>query len=261
MILFCILFFSYSYSQKNFNPAKSDTLNKFSYVVFGLLYSKKNQTVYSAGGTAFFIKKNAHTFLIGAKHVFTPFFSKENKSALLLYIKDKKGCTTDFIVLQSNYTNLPTEDSVDLVCLEIFDSLNYKLHGVEQFVMPQFNKPNTIDVYGYGVNTYNDTSVIYGCTLPEHFHIINKSTKYYSDSLYKRDILIGNEFMKTDSTMHGYSGAPIFLQEKKTNNVRVMGVLIGSTEEKIKKENLVRCVSMDYVMEVIDKYLSVRYRE
>jgi hypothetical protein len=244
-LLLTALFFTLnSYSQN------SDSLKKYSYPFSGLFMYKGG--VMPAGGTCFFIRKNGRIFIVTAKHVVDGCESKKNgipyADFLTVFLRDSLGERTDDFIsvdIRPFKNRFPCPDTVntDVIAFEMpKDSNNRKLYSIEHFIKDKFRKTDFFDMYGFPSYSYLTHPDAYVIPKVSHIHVPRKKTEFYLEWAYndttKIDstyIIIANKKLCVDSTLHGYSGSPIFLKELGSNEIRVMGVFSIFGYSKIDK--------------------------
>lgn len=254
-ILFVILVCSYNaYCQ---NPIIGDSLIKYSYTLLGFSNSPK-----ASSGTGFFIKNNNVLFLVTAQHTFYDCDTIHHKHSPrvkygVVYIPSPFN-VFQFSIPEKSDTCLGQERDLDLLVIKLGNSIPPGINTVEEYLLPPFKKLGSIEIFGQGIR--NDSSFV-GFDMQHHipipkksftiYHSIATSDKNYIDSLH---YVIDLKRLKIDDWIKGFSGSPVFLQNRKSKKWRLCGVLIQALLPIGENHNsALLAIKPEYIMEEINK--------
>jgi len=236
-----------------FSQMPADSLGKYSYPAIAM-----NSNI-AFTGTCFFIKKNSMLYLISAKHVFfnCDSLGKLNQSyPNQILIGHLKNIAQSFTVDTKLERGVTKCDGLDIYIKRINSSFSQYYNSVEGFIFPPIASPKTIEVFGYSSEVFRKDFVALPdsslhSTIPEETFDFQISR----DSLDKRDTSLMQIWCPRSVTVtHGFSGAPVFLQDKPTGKWRVIGVLQGGSPSNIDSRQILYYVDIKYVLEAIDKF-------
>jgi hypothetical protein len=208
-----------------------DSLSKYSYVIIG--FDLKGATDHF--GTCFFIKKNSRLFLVTAKHVLyscdpasDKFYSPFDHASVSL---PKPFNSMQILLPPRNDSCLSMHNDADLLVLEIDPSWSNKVNSVERFMVPPFNRVGDAEIFGQG---FHSDSVRLSFESQHNIHLPANSFKIEESVRYENPDFIDSfdytfitkEIIKSKS-LNGFSGSPVFLQEKNSKRWRIAGVLVG----------------------------------
>lgn len=226
--LLLVLLISNSYSQTNV-----DLLKKYSYPILGF-----DVAAVKGGATCFFIRYNKKIYIVTAKHVLngclndsTKDVDSNKKSYIFL------GNYSQSIFLNTNDTKkfLPCKGT-DLVFCQLLDtSMGKYINSVEDFMVPEFKNYVEFIICGYPSSTYNKD--MFKHLPPSSFMEIHDSTFKIFDIVNSKGVRDSTAYainwkgkIVKDSLIGGYSGSPVFIQEKNTLKWRLAGILTAAKD-------------------------------
>jgi hypothetical protein len=221
-ILLLIISFQRCYSQNDF-----DSLKKYIYPIIGI------DSTAVDGGSCFFVRHNKNIYVVTAKHVLAGCLNDSTKS--------KKFANKHYIFL-GNYLNsivLNTDitkrilscGGIDFAICQLLDtSMSKYIYSVENLLVPDFTdfKEFTIGGYpatGYATNVFDHyPDVSFMRIQKHHFEILNiaDSTGAYNPNIFAID---WKGQVTNADLMSGYSGGPVFIQDRKTLKWKMSGIL------------------------------------
>ena len=224
IILLFILLFKNGYSQSDF-----DSLKKYIYPIIGI----DNAAV--DGASCFFVRHQKSIYLVTAKHVLSGCLNDSTKSEFFAgkhYIF--LGSYLNSIKLNTTVTKkvLPC-DGIDLVIWQLMDtSMSKYIYSVEDYLRPDFSDFKSILIGGFPATGFkkNMLSSLPGVSflhIPDkHFEILNfpDLNGNYDPNTFGVDWK-GKVITKT--LLEGYSGAPVFIQDRSTLKWKIAGLLSG----------------------------------
>ncbi len=243
--LICISVFS----QVNKLPA--DSLAKYSYPITG---------VYPifGGGTGFFIKRNNHLYLVTAKHVINGCDGTGKKNELyadILLIGNKEDQRHSFTIDNRVLRKVLPCGGLDMYVKRIDSTFIPYYNSVEKFIIPEIEYFRTVEIFGYPMNTY-DTGYIRIPNRKIHLSIPEQTFDfaYVYDSTWKVDNNLRKiTYPKSVEVIGGFSGSPVFLQDKKTNEWRVIGIVSATLPVVGDSRASMLFVDIKYVIALINK--------
>lgn len=241
----------------------SNELDKYSYDLFGYTVANKNILI-PAGGSCFFIRKDSRLFLITAAHVINgcddsgKIRSNYPSKFSVLEISEKGYPTTlasiNVIHLQQTL-KCPAYPDIAVIEVSSTDSKLDKINSVESFIKPPFKQTGNLYMAGFPSikNPTNDLEHL--VRVKKSLVIENKREIFYGDS-----IAIGfpQDSVFADTMLNGFSGSPIFVQEKNSNNFRILGVYTETvTNTKIHK-SVFGAMRIEQVMDSINSLVNLK---
>ncbi|MCK9404717.1 MAG: hypothetical protein M0Q26_15090 [Chitinophagaceae bacterium] len=257
--LILVLLFLASCGQKN--NISGDSLGRYSYQVFTIELKKAVMDF----GTCFFIKRNDGLYLITARHIFIHCDSITNKQKYpydiaQVYIPNSPQQMVPIPLNKPSDTCscLSEEKDADLTVIKMDNSLIPYVNSVEDFIAPPFKKLGDAEIYGQGLKA--DSQAIY-FTDPHRIHIPSNTFEIIQrvgnietkiiDSINYHFL---SKTIKIGRWLKGFSGAPVFLQEYKTNKWRLAGVFVAAQifVQGKKESNDLIALMPDNIISVID---------
>ena len=231
----------------------ADSLEKYSYPIIGV-----NSYVFV--GTCFFIKNDNKLFLITAKHIILGCDSANkkiepypNNFIIGCAAKPENSINIDVKAYQKSHEC----DGLDIYVYPVDDKYYNLYNSVEKFLIPSLDKWKTIEVFAYPKSTYNTKSE--DLIIPdkaEHENIPEQSFDFEPDRDKddKIDTLHGKITIPSKVNIrHGYSGAPLFLQDKISGTWRLFGVMVAGENPKRDSRSAIFYVDIKYVMAEIER--------
>lgn len=256
-----LLLFAYGHTQCQ-NPISRDSLGKYSYQMMTL----KMPRAETHQGTGFFYKRDNRLFFVTARHTFVQCDSLRNKEYFTF-----DQC---FIYLPSPVQMIPiqvakTKDSCscldwnrypDIAVFEVNYNLVSKVNSVEEFMLPPFKSYGDAEIYGQGFSS--DSGAFY-YTTPHHIHLPAKSfgiSWLIGDSVTRVVDSVDYYFfvttIKARSSLKGFSGSPVFLQDSLSKKWRVAGVFTSGMQFRLSGDNNLRetlgVTRQDYITNIIN---------
>jgi hypothetical protein len=237
-----------------------DSLKRYSYGIM----SFSNKGVKGQFGTCFFIKKNSLLFLVTAKHVLYKCDSSSDKvyspyNFAIVQIPHPLDIIQISIPLRTD-SCMPIEKDTDLLVISVDPSWSNRINSVEEFMEPQFSHVWDAEIFGQGWHT---DSIRLTFDNQHHIHLPANSFKIEEVARYENSNLIDSvDYMFTmkeiykNKSINGFSGSPVFLQDKNSKKWRIAGVLVGvaNASNSIKKRLFV--VKQEYISNYINDLIS-----
>ncbi len=213
------------FSQRSHQHA--DSLEQYSYPILGIYPS-------FTAGTGFFLTYNDSLYFITAKHVVTGCDDKRNKRPNYpdkLIIGDYKDMEHSFFIDTKVIRQALPCDGIDMYIHPISGRFKPYYKTVDQFILPKISEFATLEIFGYPITSY-DTGYVGVPRKSKHLTMPTETFDftYALDSagninkLYQRV-----SHPKSVEVIGGYSGSPIFLQDRQTGNWRIIGI-VSATE-------------------------------
>jgi hypothetical protein len=217
-------------------------------------------SLFEGGATCFFIKYKNIMYLVTAKHVLS---GCENVNTKIKSFPDMHyvflGNYLHSIPINTKETKriLPCS-GLDLVIIKIVDTPIYKyINSVEEYLVPPFNEYKGIGIFGFPIISYKKDMFK---TFPAQSEMIIDENYFtfhsVMDTLGKLDsTLMAINWTKNvtpSNVMGGYSSSPVFLQEKKSNQWRLVGLFSASKDIGRDSVSLL-LLKADIIMENIKK--------
>lgn len=235
---FILLFYS-SIACSQTNVITGDSLIEYSYTIA----SFNPSTAASNFGTCFFLKNKDKLFLITAQHNIykcdsaTSTLQSPYQFSAIYLLKSNELLTVKFP------QKIPVEckgmdKDTDLLVIPVDTSWCRKIKSVNDFLLPPFQQLGDCIIYGQGMKSTTDYA---GFEKPHRFHIPTDSFKVYTNAPTEDTTHIDTVkyFIQSfgpiiTSAMKGFSGSPVFLQDRETKLWRLAGVFViaftGPTE-------------------------------
>jgi hypothetical protein len=255
-ILFVLSFFSFaSYCQ-----LPGDSLSKYSYGIM----SFNNQGAKGQFGTCFFIKKNSLLFLVTAKHVLYKCDSSSNKvyspyNLAIVQIPHPLDIMQITIPPRTD-SCLSIEKDTDLLVISVDPSWSNRINSVEEFMEPKFNRVWDAEIFGQGWHsdsirlTFDNQHHIY---LPANSFKIEQAVRYgNSDFIDSVDYTFTMKEIYKNKSINGFSGSPVFLQDKNSKKWRIAGVLVGVANASNGNKKRLFVVKQEYISKYIKELIS-----
>jgi hypothetical protein len=234
--LLFIFLFEKGYSQNDF-----DSLKKYFYPIIGI------DTAPVDGGSCFFVRHKKNIYLVTAKHILAGCLNDSTKSELFAdrhYIF--LGSYLNAVELNTSATKLVLPcDGIDLVFCQLVDtSMSKYIYSVEDYLMPDFLDFKSFLIGGFPATGFKKDIM---SSFPEmsFLHIQDK----YSEILNLPDLngnydpnMFGIDWQRqviTGALLDGYSGAPVFIQDRSTLKWKLAGMLSASKSIKKDMERLI----------------------
>lgn len=223
---FCILLAITSYGQPS-----EDSLSKYSYTIIGV---NKSSDINS--GTCFFIKNNRGLFLITAAHNFYRCDSSINKMIrkTLLGIIEVPGSPSKILqvgVPEIFDTCLQYEKDTDLVVIKIGYLWAKYVNTVEKLIAPLPENMGDIVVFGQGIENKSSIKFMpnHKIIIPKGYYTMNHNAPNFFDRNYTDWVhyFIQSDSLNLGSWAKGFSGSPVFVQDKNKNKWFFCGIFIG----------------------------------
>ena len=236
--IFFVIFFCATQSYGQICNEGTDSLQKYSYLIFGFKFSGTKEGQYlkldPVQGTCFFIRSNERLFLVSAKHVFSPWRYKLANTRKLGSMPDtlliKVLDTSNRIITiplniqglnKDTTTGLSLAQDPDAVVFEIKNKAHYKLNSIEGLIQdPQDYILSDVVLYGYPL-TVDIRPLDPDKYLAQESFIIegNSITDFYSPVKFRNDGKILESFdyftfqRDNNKIKGGPSGSPVFLRD------------------------------------------------
>lgn len=235
----------------------SDSLSKYSYTIVGQIGKSPELGM----GTCSFYEKNGELFLITAKHVLYTCDSITTKQIPKFKIATVFIPTSiqflQFKVPELNDSCIVDYKDPDLFICKIEDKWIGKVNTIGRFVMPPLIKYGKITIFGQGMKR---DSLYMGFDKQHNIELRPNTFKFYlntpvPDSNYIDTIhhFIETKGISTGTWMKGFSGSPVFLQDKNLNRWRFCGVFVqGLYRVSAKLPGGLILVSPSFVFATID---------
>jgi hypothetical protein len=226
--IFFVHFAIFGNAQKLSFP--SDSLSKYSYTIFGQI----GKTPQLDMGTCSFYEKSGNLFLITAKHVVYSCDSLTKKQIPKFEIASV-FIPTDFQLLQFKVPALGDSCIVDykdpdLFVFKVENKWIGKVNTIGQFIIPPLKGFGKLTIFGQGMK--GDSSYL-RFDQQHKIELKQNSFKFYSnppvpDSNYVDTVhhFVETKEITVGNWMKGFSGSPVFLQDKKSNKWRFCGVFV-----------------------------------
>ena len=202
-----------------------DTLQKYSYYVFGNKESPDGLSMQTVEGTCFFVKAGNKTFLVSAKHVITSWSTSDASKPDLypdtLFVRFPVADTDSFIdypidiriikahVQGSYYYNEP-----DIFVMEFPETDKIQINTIEDIKLDDPPKGLLASAVVYGFPPQINNKIKIGAYLEARLFSSPYENITYRDN--KRNVPVSdtiNYLIKcTTDVQGGYSGAPVFLK-------------------------------------------------
>ena len=220
--LLFILFFDKGYCQNDF-----DSLKKYIYPIIGIDSTPVD------GGNCFFVRHHKNIYLVTAKHILAGCINDSTKSD---HFANKHyvflGSYAHAVELNTSAAKqvLPC-NGLDLVMCRLMDtSMSKYIYSVENYLMPDFSDFKGFLIGGFPatgfkkdmLSSFPDVSFLR--LQDKHFDILNlpDSKGNFDPNLFGID---WQGQGTTGTLMEGYSGAPVFIQDRNTLKWKLAGLL------------------------------------
>lgn len=222
-----------------------DSLTRYGYHIFGnRLVPHTNDSMIEMkmfGGSGFFIRKNSRLFLITSKHVLSGCgendkdpFQPDEMSIWVSNDNNPKVLRLDVKKIKDTSSCLPMPLSPDIIVIEVKDTIAANVYSVEKYISSPYKKLHNSFIVGYpGIGgelaglglQYRAPSKI-----KLEYNTYSIVGQYTDSSMTKLDSI--NYYVFSDKidfkeNFKGYSGSPFFVQDKKTKEWRIAGILVG----------------------------------
>jgi len=226
----------------------NESFRKYSYHVVGVIGNKAE-----VGGTGFFVKKDSNYYFISAWHSFS-FKDPITKT----FTNEKAHLIQDIIVYRKlsdiaidNYERVKLFDNKNGV--PTFSSINYE--GVLLDISAiKINRENIFkfDFYNIDINKDNIEELTGDSVFYFGFPIRN--ARQVDSSEYFKGTIIGTDDKKKEFTIDivgyiGCSGAPLFIDRRKKNNL--IGVLFYALKDNTGKANVCKAVDIKILLKTL----------
>ncbi len=228
-------------------------------------FTIEGDSAFPSGGSFFFIREREKMYLITAKHVVCGCKGgigeekEEIASQMFVFYRDSMASISVDITKIIDTCHCPLIEP-DIIAIEIKGSQVNKFHSVEKFILPPFSKTDNIEIFGYpkyDYGKYNNNLIM---PRPSHIHIDKKNTTFFirsfknSDKLDSSFVGIQNKGLSLGDSLHGFSGAPVFIKELHSSRIRLMGVFSAiSYLPNTKGSNSYLITPFKYAQKQIDK--------
>ncbi|MEJ7821476.1 MAG: trypsin-like peptidase domain-containing protein [Chitinophagaceae bacterium] len=257
-ILVVALLFSFGVCKSQ----NKDTLSKYSYWMTG--YKEMDSSFLFNVATCFFVRNNNNLYLVTSNHVISGCDESQNKKLhpdiAQIWIEDSTGHPAEVITVNVTYERDTSKcydftEVADVMVLKMPAKGYEKINSVEKFLQPPFKKINQLIIFGYpasGVD-YKIASKLKIKNNPKvvtHFALFNNK----NDTIPKIDSINYNVVTNSipiNNTLKGYSGSPVFLQDKTTKRWRIAGVFSGALTAT--NTGYLSVAKIDYVLKQIEK--------
>lgn len=236
-ILLSVLSCKNSTSSNMTTPQPDVNLQKYSYFIFGV---KTPNTINQ--GTGFFVREQERLFFITAAHTITgwsPITGKNDPGPLpgdIFQLRLYKDNTEVFIPLdfskhKQSYVKKLGFDQPDLFVMEI-KNLNFEINSIESYFMkyPLTDSIHESQIFGFPVLEENDPNkyVKAPASKLEAELGFDYKKKIYWQMFNKYDsINYQLKILNSFSTLHGYSGSPVFHKIGNKREIVFGGVLFS----------------------------------
>jgi len=220
-----IISFAACYGQNDF-----DSLKKYTYPILAI-----DGATVDGGGSCFFVRRDKKIYLVTAKHILAGCINDSTKKTRFV---DKHrvylGSYSNAIEINTSSSPriLPC-DGIDLViCILADTSMSKLIYSVEKYLLPDFTDFEAIAISGFPGSGFNKNRFTHfpGASLiriqDKDFEILNFPNAKGDYDRY----VFGIDWKKPSldvASIKGYSGAPIFLQNKRTLKWKIAGILTG----------------------------------
>lgn len=240
------------FNKDSFSQISADSLGKYSYPLIAL------NNNYFGGGTCFFIKKNSSFYLVSAKHNvlgcddFGNLDPEFPDQLIVGLIKDIKHSFTIDTKVERGKVSCK---GFDVYVKKIDPSYANFYNSVEAFIKPSLLSFTTLEVFGYPEEVYRkDIAAIPSRSIHSTIHMETFDFDYARDSLDKIDTLqMRISCPASVSVTHGFSGAPLFLQDSAKGNWRLVGLIRGGGPAMLNSRKSLYFVDIKHIMAIIDK--------
>lgn len=225
-----------------------DSLKKYSYFMAGFKIIGIGE-IHTSGGTGFFIRDSTDIYFVTSKHVLTgcndsSIKEKNHPDNIDIWlsgknIADNKVVHLNTVKIKDTALCLPNYIDPDVIILKSANPKDLEsVYSVEKFIHDRFEQISNLVIYGYPediktppLNKYPLDSLIF---LDGSYEISN-GMKYLNTQIEDsiNYLIYPNKWNYKE--LHGFSGSPVFIQNKKTNEWRIIGVLCagGSNNKRI----------------------------
>ncbi|MGN6298299.1 MAG: hypothetical protein ACTHM7_16025 [Ginsengibacter sp.] len=246
-----ILFFFYFGIVQGQQEPLQDSLGQYSYLVYGsteLSHPKNATIVRGQQATGFFIKKDNRLYFITAKHAVTNYVANgdsRNNYPDSFNVYAHYDDPFHFVSIPAIWSTATAALKGGLIDSDVFCyQVTHKLNGMHvraiefteqgRSLVSSRNNYDKIRILGFPVQMNKIERNVIQITPPYRFETSNFKI---SESFLNR---IGNDVgvdsvryeieikdFKITSAFGGFSGAPVFIENKVTNKWELMGVLVG----------------------------------
>jgi len=241
-------------AKTNYSQNDVDSLKKYIYPIIGIDSTPVD------GGTCFFVRHHKNIYLVAAKHILAGCLNDSTKSD---HFANKHyvflGSYAHAVELNTSAAKhlLPC-NGLDLVMCRLMDtSMSKYIYSVEDYLMPDFSDFKSFVIAGFPatgfkkdmLSSFPDVSFLH--LQNKHFEILNlpDSKGNYDPNLFgidwQRQVSAGILF-------EGYSGAPVFIQDRTTLKWKLAGLLSAGKSIQNDVERLI-VVDVVAIMNKLDE--------
>ena len=204
------------------NKLSVDSLAKYSYPIIGVSSS-------ITAGTGFFIKYKSHLYFVTAKHIVSGCDENGRKSEKYpdLFLVGNDNISSCFTIDMKLVQKMLSCKGLDIYVCRIDSKYVQYYNSVDSFIKPQIEDFGTVEIFGYPISSY-DTGYL---ELPKRKSHLSIPEQTFDFSLvYDSTGKLDNSFRKITypksvEVVDGFSGSLVFLQNKRTKEWRIIGLV------------------------------------
>lgn len=249
-----------------------DSLKKYSYSLLGFTITHNGEAVgmKPGGGTCFFIRDNGKLFLVTAKHVLSGCLENAIKitdypNQMNICFADSNGYIEEMIPfdisrIKDSIQCLPSLDDTDVIVVPMNIKTNREIYSVEKFIFPPFREIDNVDIFGFpGNKNINFLGFASVRAKVFHWHLFKNHTTVFTETTFndsKRTDSVYYWIQTTDidvmdSSLHGFSGSPVFIKDLNSDRWRVGGVYKGAAKDTISNNKWMLVTRIEYALKYI----------
>ncbi len=262
-----ILLFSSTFLYHYLNAqafSQKDSLNKFSYLLYGFKMASDGEIIQSQG-TGFFFRSESNVYLVTAEHVVDGCINKIKDTLqpneMFLWQYAHAPYKEWYIKLDTKLIRDTSTCSDHRLFPDIFiykvdnvDSQKMKINYVSDYFTDLPIRNRSFSFYGFPSKNRDDNENSFDQKTSyfnsENFLVRNSPTRFGNQDIINYYVDLKDK--KIDSTIRGFSGAPAFIIDKTNGKPAFLGVL--SSGDLISNTFLI--VKRLYLLEAIHEYES-----
>ena len=215
-----------------------DTLQKYSYYVFGNKELPDGLSMQTVEGTCFFVKAGDKTFLVSAKHVMTSWSTSDASKPDLypdtLFVRFPLSDTGRFIDYPIDIRNIKAHaegsyyyNEPDIFVMEFPETDKIQINAIDEIMPDDSAKGLLASAVVYGFPPQKNKKIKMGAYLEARLFSSPYENITYRDN--KRNVPVSdtiNYLIKcTTDVQAGYSGAPVFLKNDDSDQWHFAGIV------------------------------------
>jgi hypothetical protein len=210
-----------------------DSLKKYSYFIAGFeIVNPATGEAITSGGTCFFLKEKDELYLTTAKHVMTGCDSIKAvhyPSILNVFSPNYDNLISiETKPIRDTAACLPFYADPDVIVIKVSNKI--QVNVVNDFMLEPFLEVGNTVIYGFpGINNIKPSG--FRIVPADSIMLKENSYSYVSESINNHTDTINYhiyaEHYTFDYLGKGYSGSPVFVQDKLSKKWRVAGIAVG----------------------------------